>query len=236
MKSWIVTILAVAPALTACHAHSDPFQSTTGVLLLTIGSRGEFQREAESIPIKPRDMKAWRAYSHHRVELFGKPWTDDNDDPVFGHNGCSTRDDLLNDELNHKTRVPHSKCKIRSGDYLEPYTGKHVHYMATPDSHVSQLDGEHINSLHNVYATGGSELSQRERVDIANDPMNLVMADHVENVRKGDKSISEYIPPNPNVTCGYTEHYIAVTVKYGLWWTQADHDAATQYLNSCPTE
>src|ERR1700743_880734 len=66
----------------------------------------------------------WRVrhYDYHRA-AFGEAWTDDNDAPM-GHNGCDTRDDILNRDLVDKTYVSIKKCPdaVATGTLHDPYT------------------------------------------------------------------------------------------------------------------
>src|ERR1700759_4605152 len=63
-----------------------------------------------------------RRYDYHRA-AFGDAWTDDNDAPG-GHNGCDTRDDILNRDLVDKTTVWTKRCPdaVESGTLTDPYT------------------------------------------------------------------------------------------------------------------
>lgn len=45
----------------------------------------------------------------YRRAAFGEAWDDDNDAPL-GHNGCDTRDDILNRDLTDKTYVATKRC------------------------------------------------------------------------------------------------------------------------------
>jgi Excalibur calcium-binding domain len=43
------------------------------------------------------------------------------------------------------------------------------------------------------------------------------------------------LPPNKAFRCEYVEIQIAVKARYGLWVTQAEHDAMARVLSSCGT-
>src|SRR5262249_8702904 len=49
-----------------------------------------------------------RRYDYRRA-AFGEAWDDNNDAPL-GHNGCDTRDDILNRDLVDKTYVTIKRC------------------------------------------------------------------------------------------------------------------------------
>ncbi|MGZ4527866.1 MAG: hypothetical protein ACXVX7_15815, partial [Mycobacterium sp.] len=59
----------------------------------------------------------------YRRAAFGDAWDDDNDAPL-GHNGCDTRDDILDRDLVDKTYVSISRCPnaVATGTLHDPYT------------------------------------------------------------------------------------------------------------------
>lgn len=64
---------------------------------------------------------------------FGDAWDDDNDAPL-GHNGCDTRDDILNRDLVDKTYVSIKRCPdaVASGTLHDPYTSKTITFRRGP--------------------------------------------------------------------------------------------------------
>ncbi len=61
-------------------------------------------------------------YDYHQA-AFGDAWDDDTDAPG-GHNGCDTRDDILDRELVDKTYVSIKRCPtaVATGTLHDPYT------------------------------------------------------------------------------------------------------------------
>ena len=59
----------------------------------------------------------------YRRAAFGDSWTDDNNAPG-GHNGCDTRNDVLDRDLVDKTYVSIKRCPtaVASGTLHDPYT------------------------------------------------------------------------------------------------------------------
>jgi hypothetical protein len=59
----------------------------------------------------------------YRRAAFGDAWDDNNDAPL-GHNGCDTRDDILNRDLVDKTYVSIKRCPnaVATGTLHDPYT------------------------------------------------------------------------------------------------------------------
>ena len=70
-----------------------------------------------------------RGYDYRRA-AFGDTWTDDNDAPG-GHNGCDTRDDVLDRDLVDKTYVWIKRCPnaVASGTLRDPYTNAMVAFV-----------------------------------------------------------------------------------------------------------
>lgn len=60
---------------------------------------------------------------NYRRAAFGEAWTDDNPAPE-GHNGCDTRNDILNLDLTDKTLVSLKRCPqaVKTGVLRDPYT------------------------------------------------------------------------------------------------------------------
>ena len=66
----------------------------------------------------------------YRRTAFGDAWTDDNDAPL-GHNGCDTRDDILNRDLVDKTYVSIKRCPdaVATGTLHDPYTNATIAFQ-----------------------------------------------------------------------------------------------------------
>lgn len=81
------------------------------------------------IPVVP--MRLHR-YDYLRA-AFGDAWDDDNDAPL-GHNGCDTRDDILNRDLVDKTYVSIKRCPdaVATGTLHDPYTNKTIAFARGP--------------------------------------------------------------------------------------------------------
>jgi hypothetical protein len=65
----------------------------------------------------------------YRRAAFGDAWTDDNDAPE-GHNGCDTRDDVLNRDLLDKTYVWTKHCPnaVETGILHDPDTSATINF------------------------------------------------------------------------------------------------------------
>ncbi len=97
-----------------------------------------------------------RGFDYRRA-AFGDSWTDDNPAPG-GHNGCDTRNDILDRDLVDKTYVSIKRCPnaIATGTLHDPYTNATVPFVRGNQIGASvQID--HIVPADIVQHSGCSE-------------------------------------------------------------------------------
>lgn len=170
----------------------------------------------------------------YRRAAFGDAWTDDNDAPG-GHNGCDTRDDILNRDLVDKTYVSIKRCPdaVETGVLHDPYTS------ATIDFHRGAKIGEavqidHIVPLALAWDMGAYDWPFAERVRFANDPANLLAVQGQANQDKGDSQPARWMPPNAAFHCQYAMQFIAVSRGYGLAIDAPSSAVLRQAAATCP--
>lgn len=164
------------------------------------------------------------ATGYDRTGKFGRAWIDTD------FNGCRTREDILARDLVNITRD--GKCKITSGTLVDAYTGKRIDFVrGQTTSQKVQID--HIVSLHNAWITGAQQISQEERIELANDPLNLIAVDGATNSAKGSKDAATWLPPNKSYRCTYVGLQIRVKEKYSLWVTKPEREAMERVLAKC---
>ncbi len=56
------------------------------------------------------------------------------------------------------------------------------------------------------------------------------------NDQKGDGDAATWLPSNKTFRCAYVARQVSVKATYGLWVTQAEHDAIDRILQTCPNE
>ncbi|MFB8005944.1 HNH endonuclease family protein [Nocardia sp. NPDC056000] len=217
------SVLAALFLLCACKSTTPPMgPNTAGGQEGTLSAADAIKALAK-LPIK--DSAAMTGYSR---DEFGQAWTDDNDAPG-GHNNCNTRDDILRRDL---TKVkPATGCQVETGTLKDPYTGKSINFDRGPKSTAVQID--HMVALADAWQSGAQKLSADKRRDLANDPRNLMAVDGPTNEAKGDRDAATWLPPQTSFRCTYVEHQVQVKTLYGLWVTQAEHDAIEGVLKSC---
>jgi len=151
-------------------------------------------------------------------------WSDLN------HNGCDTRNEILNRDLTQVLFKAGTKdCKVTSGLLIDPYSGK----VITFSSVKSTIDIDHVVALSNAWQTGAAYFDKSKRQLIANDPLNLLAVDYSLNRQKGDGDAATWLPPRKSYRCDYVARQIAVKAKYSLWVTGPEKDAIIKILEKC---
>jgi hypothetical protein len=161
----------------------------------------------------------------YRRDRFGPAWAD------VDHNGCDTRDDILARDLTG-VRRDSDGCTVRSGSLHDPYTGRTIAFRrGVRTSAAVQID--HLVPLANAWRTGARSWTADKRQRLANDPANLLAVDGPANESKGDQDASTWLPPAAGYHCAYVVAQVRVKTTYGLWVTQAEHDAIARVLHGC---
>lgn len=155
-------------------------------------------------------------------ERFGDGWTEAAD-------GCSTRDAVLRRDLSDLVL---DGCRVMSGTLADPYGGQPI---AFDRSRPEEVQIDHVVALADAWRTGATAWTESERVTFANDPLNLLAVDGELNQDKGSANAATWLPPDASYRCPYAIRQIAVKERYGLWVTQAEHDALARQLRSCTT-
>lgn len=162
---------------------------------------------------------------------FGPDYNDDVD-VALGRNGCDTRNDLLALRLEKVQIKPGTNdCVVASGVLEDPYGGEKLSYESGGGSDI-QL--EHVVALGDAWRTGAQQLSQQERNNLANDPLNLLMVKGSLNMAKRDSNIATWQPPNKAFGCDYAARQVAVKTKYDLWVVAAEKETLATVLDRCP--
>ena len=164
---------------------------------------------------------------YDRSGMFGSAWLDAD------RNGCDTRNDILSRDLTETTKA--GTCRVLSGQLISPFTSATIDFVRGNDtSALVQID--HVVSLSNAWQTGAQQLTQSQRISLANDPINLLAVDGRSNALKGDGDTATWLPSNKEFRCAYVARQVSVKATYGLWITVAEHDAISKVLSTCTTE
>lgn len=195
---------------------SPPGARSAAGLLDAAGARAALAQ----LPVKGRAP----ATGYDRVARFGEAWLD------VDKNGCDTRDDILARDLAAVSR--RADCAVLTGTLSDPYTGRSIAFArGVQTSALVQID--HVVALLDAWQTGAQGLSQEARVQLANDPLELLAVDGATNQAKGAGDAATWLPPNRGFRCEYAARQVAVKVKYGLWVTAAEGAALKGILAGC---
>ncbi|SKS49461.1 extracellular deoxyribonuclease [Mycobacteroides abscessus subsp. abscessus] len=171
----------------------------------------------------------------YRRAAFGEAWTDDNDAPG-GHNGCDTRNDILDRDLVDKAFVSIKRCPraVATGVLHDPYTGKTINFLRGNKTGAA-IQIEHIVPLAYAWDQGARNWTARLRIRFANDPANLLAVDGQANQDKGDEGPAQWMPPNDAFHCQYAVQFISVLRGYGLAIDAPSVPVLREAAATCPT-
>lgn len=176
-----------------------------------------------TLAVQPRAAKLGYAR-----DQYGPAWADTD------RNGCDTRNDILRRDLAGASFKPGTRdCVLLSGTLADPYTRAQIRFER---GGASEVDVDHVVALGNAWVTGAAQWPFKQRVALANDPLNLLAVEAAANRAKGDGDAATWLPPNHAFRCAYVARQIAVKAKYGLWVTPPEREAMARVLRACPDE
>lgn len=148
---------------------------------------------------------------------FGTAWTDNTDAGGSG-NGCDTRNDILDRDLQDKTFAVMTSCgrAVATGEFRSPYSGRWVVFRRGQGT-GAKVQIDHIVPLSFAWDMGARTWNSTVRQRFANDPANLVAVDGDANQDKGDKQPSRWMPANESFHCQYAAQFVVVMRTYGLY-------------------
>ena len=158
---------------------------------------------------------------------FGQAWLD------VDRNGCDTRNDILRRDLAGAEFDEKSSCRVASGTFREPYTGRQLAFRrGAGSSKAVQID--HVVALGDAWQKGAQQLTAAQRTSLANDPLNLIAVDGPANQDKSASDAATWLPPNKAFRCHYVARQISVKAAYRLWVTPAEKESMHRILSTCP--
>jgi len=226
---WLVTaaVLAVVVAVQVSTSE-QPAAVADGAAVPIVTPGTDVLAGIAVIPHRVRD------HSYHR-DAFGEAWTDDNSAPG-GHNGCDTRNDILERDLVDKTYVSIKRCPqaVKTGVLHDPYGNDTIAFTRGNQVGASvQID--HIVPLALAWDLGASGWPADLRVRFANDPANLLAVGGKSNQTKGDQQPATWMPANHAFWCQYAMQYIAVLRGYDLPVDEPSVPVLREATSTCPT-
>jgi Protein of unknown function (DUF1524) len=224
----LTVALAVVVAIQVVATPNDRAQFVAQADIPTVAPGVDVLAGIAEVPVRIR------GYDYRR-DAFGDSWTDDNSAPG-GHNGCDTRNDILDRDLVDKTYVSIKRCPnaVATGTLHDPYTNATVAFVRGAQVGAAvQID--HIVPLALAWDLGARTWTDDMRLRFANDPANLLAVEGQANQDKGDHEPAVWMPPNTAFRCQYAMQFLAVLRGYGL---PVDAPSATVLRDAaatCPT-
>ncbi len=187
----------------------------------TVPSKGNAKLSALSVLATiPQQKERPQGYKR---DLF-KHWTDDDGD------SCNTREEVLIAESRSQAQVDGYGCKVIAGDWFSEYDG----VMHTDPSN---LDIDHFIPLKEAWDSGAWAWSSAQRQKFANDmsdPRSLIAVTAGQNRSKGDKDLSNWLPPRKEGLCTYVISWVAVKARWKLSMDPSEWCRAKNILtNNC---
>lgn len=148
--------------------------------------------------------------------------------------GCNLRQRILKRDFG-ETAVTDEKCNVVAGKFYEPYTGEVMEFHTRKEiSKGIQID--HVVALSDAWQKGAQYKTSEVRYQIATDPLNLIAVQAAANQQKSDGDAATWLPRNKSFRCQYVARQISVKYKYSLWVTEAEKEAMSQILETCPEQ
>lgn len=153
-----------------------------------------------------------------------KHWIDEDDD-------CQdTRQEVLIAEASGRVRFANGEhCKVASGTWRCPYTGKTI-------SDPKLLDVDHLVPLAEAHRSGGDTWTAARREAYANalgDDAHLVAVDRGANRAKRDKDPAQWMPSAPGYRCEYVRAWDRIKRRWDLRMDDAEARYVEQALAAC---
>ncbi len=176
----------------------------------------------ETLAVKGRAPKT--GYSRKQ---FGDGWAQ------LGN--CDVRNHVLARDMTAVVYRSATDCTVLNGTLQDPYTGRIINFVRGPNGSAAvQID--HVIALSNAWQTGAQLLTKNQRMQLANDPLELLAVDGPANQQKSDADAATWLPSNKDYRCRYVARQIAVRKKYSLWVVPAERDVMRRILSTCPDQ
>lgn len=117
-------------------------------------------------------------------------------------------------------------CKVVSGEWIDPYTGKTF-------TDPSKLDIDHVYALGAAARNGGNGWDAATKQAFANDKSHLLAVSASANRSKSDRNPAEWWPENEAFSCGFATKYVDIATKYDLQFSKEDVSALEKGLKTC---
>jgi hypothetical protein len=131
-------------------------------------------------------------------------WADEDGDCL------NTRHEILQERSRIPvTMIPDNGCRVLTGEWMDPYTGKTW-------TLASDVDIDHVVAIREAHVSGGDSWGQGTRQQFVNDRLNLIITEDGVNSAKGARGPAEWLPPAADYRCHYVTLWAMVKEKYDL--------------------
>ena len=133
-------------------------------LTLVLGGFAEGAQAAEPTVvdvIATMAVKGRAPKTGYTRDQFGTAWKD------VDHNGCDTRNDILNRDLSSIIyKVSSHDCVVLSGILVDPYSGESINFLRGVAT-SSEVQIDHVVALLNAWQSGAFKLTLENRTAFA---------------------------------------------------------------------
>jgi len=136
-----------------------------------------------------------------------------------------TRQQVLREQA-ESFKLDADGCRVVSGKWIDPYTGKTF-------TDPGKLDIDHVYSLGAAASHGGNDWSAAKKQKYANDKTHLLAVSASANRSKSDRNPAEWWPENTAFSCEFATKYVDSADNYGLSFSKADVKALEKGLKTC---
>ena len=172
---------------------------------------------AQELPVRGR-----APVTNYSREAFGSAWKD------VDRNGCDTRNDILQRDFSSSIlKTGTGNCKVIGGTWTDPYSNESYTFSEAPSG--AQID--HVVSLKNAWQMGADLWSDQQRLEFANDPLNLRVTIASLNRQKSDANAASWLPPYKPGRCNFIATQVSVKAKWGLYVTEAEKQVFISILS-----
>lgn len=220
LRRMVVATLSLIGFATVILAAAPPVIEETNkmqTIPVAMEPSGSAAQMLGSLAVKGRAPK-----TNYSRSQFGSGWATTS--------GCDTRNIILHRDLENP--VVDDKCIVTSGTLRDPYTATVI--IFTKGSSEVQID--HVVALSDAWQTGAQGLTRAQRIQLANDPLELIAVQGDANQQKSDGDAATWLPSNKSFRCEYVARQIAVKQKYSLWVIPAEKQAMLDVLATCPDQ
>ncbi|MCL2085662.1 HNH endonuclease family protein [Candidatus Saccharibacteria bacterium] len=185
-------------------------ENYTPVYTISVAEHKTAKTNLSNLGIRADDFAPPEAYKDANMPS----WNDSD------RNGCNTREDMLIRDMFAVKLNKDNECRITNGKLYDYYIGETILW----DNNISGggIDVDHIVSKSDAWSSNGYGWERTRWVEFNNDPDGLLSVSASINRAKGDKNVSQWLPPNEAFHCRFVVVQVNVKFKYELTVTRSE--------------